>query len=158
MSKKLDAIAEFIWLEADMLDHKEYTDWLKLWDDDGKYIIPIDPEESDFDNSLNFAYDTAPMRDMRVRRLSSGQSMSASHAAHTLRTISRFRLLDDDVNGNVRVRCAQNLVEYKFDKHHIYAANVTWTLRPEGNSFKIVEKIVRLINSTGALVGITYLL
>jgi len=157
MNSNMDAIAEFVWLEADMLDHKEYADWLKLWDEDGKYIIPIDSEETDFDNSLNFAYDGAAMRDMRVRRLSSGQSMSASHAANTLRTISRFRILDNE-NGNVRVRCAQNLVEYKFDQHRIYAANVTWTLRRDGNSFKIVKKIVRLINSTDALSGITYLL
>ena len=154
----LAAAMEFIWLEADLLDQKDYASWLTLWDVDGKYIIPIDPDETDFKNSLNYAYDGAAMRDMRVRRLSSGQSISATHAANTLRTVSRFRRLEDDADGNICIRCAQNLVQYKFDKHGIYAANVTWSLRPDGDSFKIVQKIVRLINSTDALAGMTFLL
>lgn len=158
LTTDLVAAAEFIWYEADLLDQKDYKEWLTLWDDDGKYIIPIDPLETDFENSLNYAYDGAAMRDMRVRRLSSGQSMSAAHAAHTLRTVSRFRRLENDGDDNIHIRCAQNLVQYKFDKHGIYAANVTWSLRPDGDSFKVVRKIVRLINSTDALAGITFLL
>ena len=158
LATNLAAAAEFIWLEADILDHKQYAEWLTLWDKDGKYVVPIYPEESDFENSLNYAYDDAAMRDMRVRRLSSGQSMSAAHAAHTLRTVSRFRELNDQGDGNIHIRCAQNLVEYKFGKHRVYAANVTWTLRPDGHSFKIVRKIIRLINSTDALAGMTILL
>lgn len=158
LATDLGAIAEFIWLEADLLDQKDYAEWLTLWDEDSKYIILIDPNESDFENSLNYAYDGAAMRDMRVRRLSSGQSMSASHAANTLRTVSRFRRLDDEADGNIRIRCAQNLVEYKFEKHCIYAANVSWALRREGDGFKIVEKIVRLINSTDSLACMTFLL
>jgi 3-phenylpropionate/cinnamic acid dioxygenase small subunit len=153
----LSAAIEFIWLEADLLDHKLYTDWLLLWDADGKYVVPIDPNETDFENSLNYAYDDAAMRDMRVRRLTSGQSMSASHAAQTLRSVSRFRLLAENGDGCLHIRCAQNLVEYKYDKHRTYAANVTWVLRPHEESFRIVSKIVRLINSTDALSGMTFL-
>lgn len=162
MSQKLTtdlaAAVEFIWYEADLLDQKDYSQWLTLWDDDGKYVIPIDPLENDFENCLNYAYDDAAMRDMRVRRLTSGQSMSATHAANTLRTISRFRQLENSGDGHIYIRCAQNLVEYKYDKHRTYAANVTWNLRPEGDSFQIIQKVIRLINSTDALAGMTFLL
>ena len=154
----LSAATEFVWMEADLLDQKSYKQWLTLWEAEGKYIVPIDPEETDFENSLNYAYDDAAMRDMRVRRLTSGQSMSAAHAAKTLRTISRFVRLDDDENGNIRIRGAQHLVEYKFDKHRTYAANVTWRLKPSDTGFQIVEKIVRLLNSEDALSGMTILL
>lgn len=154
----LNNIAEFIWREADLLDSKSYVEWLPLWAEHGKYVVPIDPEETDFENSLNFAYDNAAMRDMRVRRLTSGQSMSASHAARTLRTVSRFVRVEDDRAGAVCVRAAQNLVEFKFERHKIYAANVTWKLQPHGDSFLITEKVVRLINSEGALAGMTILL
>lgn len=153
----LAEISEFIWLEADLLDRKEYREWLTLWDEDGKYVVPIDPETSDFENTLNYAYDGAAMRDMRVRRLTSGQSMSAAHAAQTLRTVSRFVRLDDDEDGNICVRGAQHLVEYKFDRHRTYAANVTWKLKPTGDGFKLHEKVVRLLNSEDALSGMTIL-
>lgn len=147
---------EFIALEADLLDQRDYDGWLNLWDADGQYVVPVDPDESNFLDTLNYAYDDAAMRRMRVRRLTSGESMSASHAARTLRLVSRFRLLAD--GSEVRLRNAQLLTEYKFGKHRTYAANVEWVLRTEETSFRIVEKVVRLINGGDALAGITFLL
>jgi 3-phenylpropionate/cinnamic acid dioxygenase small subunit len=151
----LAAAAEFIALEADLLDQSDYQAWLGLWDHDGRYVVPVDPEETNYLDTLNYAYDDAAMRSMRVRRLSSGESMSASHAARTLRVVSRFRLLEE--GPVIRLRNAQLLTEYKFDRHRTYAANVEWQLRREGGSFKIVEKVVRLINGGDALAGITFL-
>lgn len=151
----LAAAAEFVSLEADLLDTRDYAAWLELWDHDGRYVVPVDSEETNFLDTLNYAYDDAAMRSMRVRRLTSGESMSASHAARTIRVVSRFRLLED--GPLVRLRNAQLLTEYKFDRHRTYAANVEWVLRAEGGSFKIIEKVVRLINGGDALAGITFL-
>jgi 3-phenylpropionate/cinnamic acid dioxygenase small subunit len=149
--------AEFISLEADVLDQYDYQSWLALWVEEGKYVVPVEPDEQNFEDTLNYAYDNAAMRDMRVRRLTSGESMSASHAAHTLRNVSRFRILGTDANGDMRVRNAQTLIEYKFDRHRTFAANVEWVLRPDGDSFRIVQKVVRLINGGDSLTGLTFL-
>lgn len=154
---KLAHVAEFISLEADILDQYDYQAWLSLWVEEGKYVVPVEPEEQNFEDTLNYAYDNAAMRDMRVRRLTSGKSMSASHAARTLRNVSRFRVLGTEANGDLRVRNAQTLIEYKFDRHRTFAANVEWVLRPEGDSFRIVQKVVRLINGGDSLTGLTFL-
>ena len=151
----LAAAAEFIALEADLLDCRDYAAWLDLWHHDGRSVVPVDPDETNFLDTLNYAYDNAEMRDMRVRRLTSGESMSASHAARTLRVVSRFRLLEEGTV--IRLRNAQLLTEYKFDRHRTYAANVEWALRPDGDGFRILEKVVRLINGGDALAGITFL-
>lgn len=153
----LASAAEFIAIEADLLDHRDYVAWLALWATDGRYIVPVDPAETDFESTLNYAFDDAAMRNMRVRRLTSGKSMSAVHAAETLRSVSRFRLLDGGEDAEIRVRNAQSLVEYKFGRHRTYAANIEWRLRRDGRSFLIVEKVVRLINAGEALHGITFL-
>lgn len=152
-----EAIA-FVSLEADCLDHREYQTWLTLWDEDGKYIIPIDPDAGDHAERLNYAYDDAAMRRMRIRRLTSGESMSARDAAQTVRSISRFRALPDAGDGAFRLRCAQHLVEYRREAHRSYVANVTFTLKQTEGGPRIVEKVVRLINSTGALAGMSFLL
>lgn len=148
---------DFISLEADILDQRDYAAWLGLWAADGTYVVPVDPDEAAFEDTLNYAYDGAAMREMRVRRLTNGESMSASHPARTLRSVSRFRHLGTDPNDDVRLRNAQVLIEYKFDRHRIYAANVEWVLRTDGESFLIVEKVVRLLNGGDALAGITFL-
>lgn len=156
-TRDLALAAEFIALEADLLDTRDYAAWLALWVPEGKYVVPVNPDETNFEDTLNYAYDDAAMRSMRVRRLTSGESMSAAHAARTLRSVSRFRLLGQTEQGELQVRSAQQLIEYKFDRHRTYVANVEWVLRREGESFRIVRKVVRLLNGGDALAGITFL-
>jgi 3-phenylpropionate/cinnamic acid dioxygenase small subunit len=151
------AAQAFIAFEADLLDHGAYQQWLDIWSQDGLYIIPIG-DGDDFEDKLNYAYDDAPMRRMRVARLTSGQSMSANDAAKTVRVTGRYRLLSVADDATVTMRCAQTLTEYRREILRTYAANVTYVLKPFEDSFRIEKKIVRLINSDGALAGLTYLL
>lgn len=150
-------VAAFIWQEADMLDHGEYAQWLESWTADGLYIVPIDPAQTDFANTLNYAYDNAEMREKRVARLGSGESISTSPVPRTVRDVSRFRVLSND-GSNVTVRCAQNLREFRKDVLKHYTADVTFELVRSGGSFLIRRKVVRLINSTDTLQGIGYIL
>jgi 3-phenylpropionate/cinnamic acid dioxygenase small subunit len=153
----ISQVSAFLWQEADMLDHAEYAQWLESWTADGLYIVPIDPLETDFANTLNYAYDNAAMREKRVARLGSGESISTSPVPRTIRSVSRFRILAND-GTNVTVRCAQNLREFRKDVLKHYTADVTFELVRSGGSFLIRRKIVRLINSTDTLQGIGYIL
>ena len=153
----LNQASAFICQEADMLDHGEYAEWLALWEEKGLYIVPINPDETDFANTLNYAYDDAAMREKRVARLGSGESISTSPVPRTIRSVSRFRILAND-GTHVTVRCAQNLREFRKDVLKHYSADVTFDLVKSGGSFLIRRKIIRLINSTDTLQGIGYIL
>jgi 3-phenylpropionate/cinnamic acid dioxygenase small subunit len=153
----LNQVSAFIWQEADMLDHGDFVEWLDLWTANATYIIPIDPLETDFENTLNYAYDDHHMRQLRVTRLTSGESISTTPRARTVRSQSRFRLLSD-ADGVVTVRCAQNLREFRKDVLKQYTADVTFELVRSGDSFKIQRKLIQLINSTDTLAGIGYIL
>ena len=152
----LNQAAAFVSLEADLLDHSEYTEWLNLWDESGTYIVPIDPNETDFANTLNYAHDDATMRRLRVERLTSGESVSTVPAPRTIRSLSRFRLLGDD-GQVVTLRCTQILGEFRKDVLKHYTADVTFVLKRAGDSFRIQQKVVRLLNSTDALACIAYI-
>ncbi|SEE43181.1 MULTISPECIES: aromatic-ring-hydroxylating dioxygenase subunit beta [Pseudomonas] len=153
----LNQVSAFIWQEADMLDHGDFVEWLDLWTEKATYIIPIDPLETDFENTLNYAYDDHHMRQLRVTRLTSGESISTTPRARTVRSQSRFRVLSDE-DGVVTVRCAQNLREFRKDVLKQYTADVTFELVRSGDSFKIQRKLIQLINSTDTLAGIGYIL
>ncbi|MCW8692486.1 MULTISPECIES: aromatic-ring-hydroxylating dioxygenase subunit beta [Acinetobacter] len=161
MNSTLDLLHEvtaFIWTEADMLDHAEYEEWLSLWDEAGKYIIPIDPNLTDYENNLNYAYDDHHMRKLRVERLVNGEAISTSPKANTVRSISRVRIIHQDEN-TVQLRCAQNLREFRKENLRHYTADVNYVLqRQEDGNFKIQRKIINLINSTDTLSGISYIL
>jgi 3-phenylpropionate/cinnamic acid dioxygenase small subunit len=155
--KLLNEVTAFIWQEGDMLDHGEFDSWLRLWGEKGTYIIPIDPKEQDFENTLNYAYDDGHMRELRVQRLISGDSISTSPPPRTVRTLSRFRVLFEDVQ-QVTVRCAQHLREFRKDSLKHYSADITYELKRDADSFKIQRKLIRLINSDDTLAGIGYIL
>lgn len=153
----LQEAAEFVWREAEMLDRHEYGDWLALWTDGGIYAIPIDRESDDLAASLNVVLDNSEMRKARVKRLKSGFSMSSAPPARTVRTVSRFVKTADEEAG-IAFRCAQHIVEYKFERTRVLAADVSFRLRRIDGALRLESKIVRLVNSDDFLWGIGYLL
>jgi 3-phenylpropionate/cinnamic acid dioxygenase small subunit len=153
----LQEAIEFIWREADLLDSHRYFEWLALWTATGHYIIPIERAGGNHAAQLNIVYDDFAMRTARVQRLTSGVSMSAAPSARTVRTVSRFCALGD-VEGAAVFRCAQHLIEYKYDRTRILAADVTYRLVRTGTGMAMDQKVVNLINSDDALFGIGYLL
>ena len=144
-------------LEGDLLDQGEFDAWLELWQHDGLYVVPIDPTETDFKNTLNYACDDHEMRAKRVKRLYSGESISTTPRARTLRTLSRFRLLEVSEN-EVVVRGAQSLWEHRKGHSRHYAADITWHLRPQESGWRITQKVIRLVNSDDVLHSIGYIL
>ena len=139
----IQPLINFINIECDMLDFLQYEAWLNLWDKDGLYIVPVDQQTDDFANTLNLAYDNDLMRQMRVERLLGGEAISTTPPARTIRTPSRFRILNTD-KGKITIRCAQIINESRQGRLRTYPADVTYTLRPDGDSFSIIQKVVRI--------------
>jgi len=156
MAIALEEAAAFIWREAELLDRQDYADWLDLWTDKGLYVIPIERGEVDPAGELNIAYDDAAMRRMRVKRLQSGFAMSSAPSARTVRTTSRF-VPEPGEGGSVTVRCAQMLVEFKFERTRVLGADVTYRLVRRGDGLALDGKVIRLLNSDEPLWGIGYL-
>jgi 3-phenylpropionate/cinnamic acid dioxygenase small subunit len=148
---------QFIWREAEILDRKDYRAWLELWSPTGFYVVPIDPLATDFAATLNYAYDDHHMRALRVQRLSSGYSPSVTDAARTVRTVSRFTMSSDSADM-VEVRSAQVIVAYKRGVSTLFAADVEHRIDMSDGEPRIVQKVVRLIDSTDALNAIGFLL
>lgn len=154
----LGEAAEFIWAEADLLDRLEYKAWLGLWCPAGMYVIPTDRTTGDHRDVLNIVYDDQRMREMRVKRLLSGFSISSAPPARTVRTVSRFVVTDSGADF-IAVRGAQMLAEYKYGHMRFLPADVSYRLvrGPDGRLL-IAEKIVTLINAEDYQFGIGYLL
>lgn len=146
----------FIDHEADLLDRLAYAEWLELWAPDGRYILPIDRQATDYANQLNHIYDDASMRRQRVDRLLSGRAPSATPIMRTVRTVGRVRLLETDANDLV-VSSSLLIVSFKRQLQTLIAADVTHRLIRSATGLKIGEKRVLLINSDEALAEMSFL-
>ncbi|MEC9262092.1 MAG: aromatic-ring-hydroxylating dioxygenase subunit beta [Pseudomonadota bacterium] len=150
------AVTAFLNLEADMLDNKEYHDWLELWNDDGFYIVPVDHDVTDYSAAVNVAYDDKEMRELRVARLTSGDAVSTVGAEKTVRTVSGVRVLSED-NNLIAARYKYCLFENNKNGIRQFPATVEVKLSPLGDTFKIVEKVVKVMKSAQHLTTINYL-
>ncbi|WP_323992368.1 aromatic-ring-hydroxylating dioxygenase subunit beta [Nguyenibacter sp. L1] len=157
MSITLDEAIALVTLEADLLDHGQFMEWLGLYTADGRYVVPIDPDVDDFESVLNYAYDDAEMRRKRVERLLGGRSISAAPPARTVRLQARYRMLESD-DTHCTFRCAQHLTELRQGRERDYAANVTYRLVRTPDGLKIDLKVIRLLGSTEALTAVSYIL
>jgi len=160
-SPAVSAAIGLIWREAELLDRKDYKAWLNLWRDEGYYVIPIDPTATDFAASLNYVYDDKAMRVMRVERMSGGFSASASDAARTVRNVSRFvvgEMRSETLGDIVELRSSQVVVANKRGTTTLFGADLTHRIQVSGGEAKIIDKVIRLIDSTEALHAIGFLL
>nr|WP_295826145.1 aromatic-ring-hydroxylating dioxygenase subunit beta [uncultured Azospirillum sp.] len=151
----LQGLTAFVWREADILDRCDYDAWLALWTDDGHYIVPIGKGEN-YEDQVNVCYDDAKMRRMRIERFQQGFSISSAPPADTVRTVSRF-VLQGTAGDEIVLRCAEHVVENKFGRQRIYAANLTYTLVRTDDGLRIRNKVARLLNSDGELTAFSYL-
>ncbi|MGP9723913.1 aromatic-ring-hydroxylating dioxygenase subunit beta [Corynebacterium sp. AOP40-9SA-29] len=151
---RIQRAIELIWYEAALLDRKDYPAWEKLFSEDGYYIVPVDPETEDFENSLNMIYDDSRMRHLRVERLIQGFSPSAVAAATTIRTVSRFEIVELS-ESEVVVRSAQIITAHKRSETRNLGAELTHRIRltaeGDGASDLIVQKVARLIDCQDAI-------
>lgn len=151
---------QLIWHEAALLDRKDYPAWEQLFTDDAHYIIPIDPDTEDFENSLNMVYDDQRMRHLRVERMIQGYAPSAVAAATTARVVSRFELLDVS-DEEVVLRSSQIVTAHKRHTTDTVGADLTHHIRlgqGADEPDRIARKVARLINSEDAVKASGYLI
>jgi len=153
----VSAAIGLIWREAELLDRKDYKAWLNLWSDKGYYVIPIDPKTTDFAATLNYVYDDHALRVMRVERMSGGYSASATDAARTVRTVSRF-VVGESEGTMIEIRSSQVVLGNKHGTMTLFGADLTHRIQITDGEAKIIDKVIRLIDSTEALNAIGFLL
>ena len=154
----LDCAIRFVMNEASILDRQDYSAWLSLWRADGIYVVPAtrDPQADPL-NSLNYIYDDEDMRQRRVRRLQSGTALVTTPATNTIRTLSRFVVLEssDDL---FHLSSSLMLMASRRSVQRMMAADVRHVIALAGDVPLMVQKTVTLINADEALTDISFIL
>ncbi len=96
-------VRDLIFLEADLLDHQKWDEWLDLYTDDCIYWVPSwlteDELGSDPEMQVNMIYIVGkPGLAARLERISSGQAYAEMPLSQTSHLIGTVRLLDHDKN------------------------------------------------------------
>jgi len=142
---------DFIIHEASLLDARRFRDWMGLFADDGTYWVPAVPDQqSPFDKASLF-YDDRELMNTRVERLEHPRIHVQTPPSRTTHLVGNVVVEDTGgAKGEYVVDSTLIMVEYRDDAQRVFAGRQRHRLRRHGDSFRIVQKRVDLINCDSA--------
>ncbi len=141
------ALIDFVYAEARLLDEQRYEQWLDLFTEDGYYWMPLVHDQQDARLHASLMHEDKLLLRIRVERLTgrrtfSQQPKSRSHHLIQQPTVESM----DEEKGEYTVRCAFHYTETRGDSQDIYVGWNTYTLVRQDDALKIRLKRVDLLN------------
>lgn len=153
----LEEVTQFIYHEARLQDESQYSDWEKLWADDGVYWVPANGDDIDPEQQMSIIYDNRSRIGLRVSQYYTGKRFSQTPKSRLRRLISNIEVTSD--NG-AEIQVAANVLV--FESHirgdTIWGARTEYTLRREAEGLRMVLKKVLLVNNQDALTTLAFLI
>jgi len=144
----LEAVGRFLGHEGRLLDSRDYDEWLRLFDDDAVYWIPLQPAQTDPLNAPSIVYEDKALLTMRVRRLMHPKAHAATPTPRTLHVVGLPAIGPHGAQGTERdVVSSQLIVESTQEGQRLYAAECRHVLRNTGAGLRIASKRVDLVDS-----------
>ena len=142
---------QFLIHEARLLDERRFRDWMELFTEDGTYWVPAVPDQnSPFDQASLF-YDDRELMKTRIDRLEHPRIHVQTPPSRTAHLVGNAIVEQaDEAKGEYVVGSTVIMVEYREDRQRVFAGRQQHRLRRHGDTFRIVQKRVDLINCDSA--------
>jgi benzoate/toluate 1,2-dioxygenase beta subunit len=152
-------VEAFIYREARLADESRYEEWEALLADDMHYWVPQGPADYDPGSRMSYINDNRTRLATRLRQLRTGVHHAQTPPSPMRRVISNIEIERDDEG----YRAAGNFVlyEHAVQSTHtlrVWAGRVTYGLRREETDLRMCRKVVELVNSTGALPTLAFII
>jgi 3-phenylpropionate/cinnamic acid dioxygenase small subunit len=145
------AFEEFLIHEARLLDERRFRDWMELFADDGTYWVPATPEQKSPFEEASLFYDDRELMKTRIERLEHPRIHVQTPPSRTAHIVGNLVIEEtDQAKGEYVIGSTFIMVEYRDDAQRLFAGRQRHRLRRHGDTFRIVQKRVDLINCDGA--------
>jgi len=147
------AVEQFLFREAELLDGGMFEDWLDLFSDDARYIVPVRVTRQrgadDVSDEMAHMDENARSLRIRVQRIRTGHAWAEDPPSRTRHFVSNVRV-STATDGELEVRC--NLLVYRnrgsSSDHDLLSGERTDVLRRHGDSWLIARRRVVLDQAT----------
>jgi len=158
MSVTKEALIDFLYDEARMLDEGRYDEWLSLWQPDGIYWMPLDYNQDDPINATSLMYEDMFMLKLRIERLNGARTFSQKPKSRCHHVIQRpFVDEMDDENGRYVTKTFMHYIETRLDEQQLLALTARHELALIDGKLRIANKRVEILNCDAAFRNIQLL-
>jgi len=151
-------ILSFLYLEARLADEGRYSEWEALWADDDdtvEYRVPMHPDD-DPRTTLAYINDNRRRIKSRVAQLNTGNRHSQTPPSVMRRVISNSEDADA-CTDTINVESNFALFEYRL-RQRFWAGRVLHTIRLSPEGPRLIRKIVHLIDASGPVETLAFLI
>ena len=145
-------VSQFLFLEARLLDERNWDEWEALFLEDGVYWAPATPEQPDPVNHVSLIYEDQLLRSVRIARFASPAAPSLRPFPRTAHLVTNVMIdRHDPRTGEIAVNARFLMIEYRRDAQRFYGGAYSHDLVDEGGALRIRRKKVDLVNCEGPL-------
>jgi len=149
-------VAQFLYLEARLQDTHAYDEWEQLWEDDAVYWVPANGHDTDPETQMSIVYDNRSRIGLRIAQLKTGRRHTQTPRSELARSISNIEI--SEVEGaEVTVLANALIYEDNLRGETLWAARNQYRLRLIDNEFRLVRKIVGLVNNAKPIYTLSFL-
>jgi len=150
-----DDLIDFVYAEAGLLDDKRFEAWLALFAEDGRYWIPLVPDQENAIDHGSLMYEDRLLLKLRIERMRNPRAFSLQPESRSLHVLQRPDVLSVSAQKNEYVtRTRYIYVETRGDEQLVYGCTAVHTLVVRDGTLLIREKRVNLLNCDAALPSI----
>ena len=142
-----DRIAQFLFLEARLLDERRFEEWIELFTEDGFYWAPARHDQENPHNEASLFFDDRELMQIRVRRLRHPRIHVQTPPSRTCHIVTNLMIdeVDEDA-GTFEASSCFLVLEYRRDNQRVFGGRYQHRLVHHGESFRIAMKKATLIN------------
>jgi 3-phenylpropionate/cinnamic acid dioxygenase small subunit len=140
-------VEQFLYLQAELLDAKQWQAWIDLFDASGVYWMPVLPEQTEWEGSPSIFAEDKLMMEIRKGRISHPNAWSQAPLWATNHLVSHVAL--EAVDGaTIQVRSRFHMMELRRDSVRHFGGSYRHTLvRDAAGALRIRLQRVDLFNS-----------
>ena len=143
------AVERLLYRQAEILDEKQWDEWLALFAEDGHYWMPVSEDQEDGEGVPNIFWENVNLMKMRIRRNNHPQAHSQAPENRLCHVVSNVIVESEEPNGDVVVRSRFHCAEYLRYDVRSFTGKYRHYLRKTPEGYRIALQRVDLVNREG---------
>lgn len=149
--RRLDSVAGLLFREAELVDARQWDEWLKLFSESVEYWIPAWDSENEYTKDPNseislIYYNSRAGLEDRVFRLRSGMSSASTPFPRTSHHVSNIRATFGE-DGSSAVKANWQVLSFRLGATSTFFGSYEYLLEPHGQGWRIRKKKIIVMNA-----------
>jgi len=143
-------VEQFLYLQAELLDGKQWQEYIDLFTEDGHYWMPALPEQTTGEGVPSIFYEDRNLMSVRMRRVKHPDAWSQRPLRGTNHVVGNVIVEKDDAGtGELVVRSRFHMMEFRREASRHFAGSYVHHLVRTADGLRIRLQRVDLVNAQG---------